>query len=60
MGQLLICRTFSRASCGDVIVTDAIDNCDEINDQEKSRLSDLAERPVGLYSRLSNAVGENM
>ncbi|RWR76454.1 pentatricopeptide repeat-containing protein, mitochondrial-like protein [Cinnamomum micranthum f. kanehirae] len=53
-------RTFSRASCGDVVVTDAIDNCDEINNQERLRSSDLAERPVGLYSRLSNGVGEYM
>lgn len=60
-GQVLISRAYSRSSCrGDVVVAGAIGDCDETNDQERFKSSDLAERPLGLDSGVSNQVAENM
>ncbi|XXG80168.1 hypothetical protein AAC387_Pa09g1098 [Persea americana] len=59
-GQLLISRAFSRASCGDVAVTDAVGGCVEINGQVRFKSDDLAERLVGLDSGVSNGVAKNV
>ncbi|KAJ8620262.1 hypothetical protein MRB53_028791 [Persea americana] len=59
-GQLLISRAFSRASCGDVAVTDAVGGCVEINGQVRFKSGDLAERLVGSDSGVSNGVAKNV